>query len=211
MRAKKRLTLLSWLIWIIVIAILVVSLNACDVALPEEGVAHTAEGYPIINENYNLGQPQDDTFNHFDSYSKPLDILGKPNKWDVAVVASPGNLEIFIQGAAGEFGLQQTLTLQRGCYGVKMRFDMHIHDRRNPESHVANVRVHFPQEGSSQTLGAKRLPMSTTSEQLFVFHVESVRETLISAYYKALYATAGDNSMVNIKSFQVIELPEDYC
>ena len=211
MRASRRLTLLSWIIWIVVIAILVVLWSGCSVKLPQQDGPHTAEGFPIINENHTLLQPQDDSFNHFDSYSKAADILGKPNNWPVLVEASSGNLEIYIQGAAGEYGLEQELTLQRGCYGIKLIFDMHIHDRRNPENHVANVLVYFPQEGNAQTLGAKRLPMTTTSEQLFVFYVESVRDVLISGYYKALYATAGDNSMVNLKSFQVIELPAGYC
>ena len=40
---------------------------------------------------------------------------------------------------------------------------------------------------------------------------KKIRDVLISGYYKALYATAGDNSMANLKSFQVIELPEGYC
>jgi len=199
-----------WLFWIIII-VLTLLLSACDVQLPQENGHYTVEGFPIINENYNLTQPQSNNFNHFDGYNNPVDILGKPNKWPVLLMASSGNLEIYIQGSAGEFGIEQTLTLQRGCYGVKLLFDMHIHDRRNPENHVADVRIYLPQDGSSQTLGAKRLPLTTTSEQLFVFYVESVRDALISGYYKALYATAGDNSMANLKSFQVLELPEDYC
>ena len=198
-----------WFFWLVVV--IVILLNACDVELPQVDNPQTVEGFPIINENYNLLEPQSNNFNHFDGYNNPVDILGKPNKWPVLLVASPGNLEIYIQGAAGEFGIEQTLTLSRGCYGVKLLFDMHIHDRRNPENHVANVRVYLPQDGSWQTLGAKRLPLTSTSEQLFVFYVESVRDVLISGYYKALYATAGDNSMANLKSFQVIELPEGYC
>ena len=206
MRASRRLTLLSWIIWTVVIVLLVVLWSGCSVELHT-----TAEGFPIINENYNLEEPQNNNFNHFDGYNNPVDVLGKPNKWPVLLVASPGNLEIYIQGAAGEFGIEQTLTLPRGCYGVKLLFDMHIHDRRNPENHVADVRIYLPQDGSFQTLGAKRLPLTSTSEQLFVFYVESVRDVLISGYYKALYATAGDNSMANLKSFQVIELPDNYC
>ena len=90
-----------WLFWFVVVIVFL--LGACDVELPQGDNPHTVEGFPIINDNYQLSQPQSNNFNHFDGYNNPVDILGKPNKWSVLVVASPGNLEIYIQGAAGEF------------------------------------------------------------------------------------------------------------
>ncbi len=178
---------------------------------PTPSVPVTAEGFSIINYNYWLGSPDGDTFLHFDNYNNPGSVDGESNKWPVAMEATEGNLGIYIQGAAGEFGLSYTINLTRGCYGVKLGFDAHLHDRRHSESHVAAAAVYFIEDDILQNLNAKKLPMTTTSEHFFVFFIESYRQVKVFGYYQSLFATPGDNSMVNLKYFQIIELPGGYC
>lgn len=191
------------------------------------GYPVTAEGFPIINHNPNLilldmarpneyqqtsyDVPQTYNYDGYDIHYYGFSVDGEANPYPVEMLTEPGNMELFVQGSAGEMGLSTTVNLPRGCYGVKGDFDADIDDRRHPQNHSSNVRVTFPASGQSQLLGAKRIYMTTDNQKFFIFFVDSQREVVIELFYHALFGTAGDNSMVNIRYFWVIDLPDDYC
>ena len=187
----------------------------------------TSEGFPIINDNYDLVTIDWDRHNPYhteyvpdvattyqyegyDIHYEPYSVTGEENEYPCVILTESGNMEIFIQACAGEFGVSTDITLQRGCYGLKFRLDSDIDDRRRPHNHTANALVTY-HDGTQRELGSKRVYMTTHTDACFVFFVDGVQSVNVTGYYKALYASAGDNSMVNFQNFWILDLPEAYC
>jgi hypothetical protein len=186
----------------------------------------TAEGFPILNPNPGLVLLDFDRVNPYDLYFvldydtylyadynihyKPGSVNGELPEFDMSILTEPERMEMFVQAGAGEYGVEQTVTLHRGCYGIKGHFDAAIDDRRHPENHTVNAHVIYA-DGRTKGLGAKRLLMKTDNYPFFVFYVDTVQTITYQLFYNALFSTAGDNSMVTLRYVWLIDLPEAYC
>ncbi len=187
----------------------------------------TLEGFLIVNPNYCLGDPvrdvehvngiRQDSFDGYYAYSIAVDGMGRPPEayQSTAIHAFmqsfSGTLEIFIQAGAGQWGVGQSLSLNRGCFLLSMDGETDINDRYNPDNYKIGARVFYPNGDSFLNMGEQALPLHSEFKVIFPFFVNSPQPVEISGYLRSIYGSAGENSVFTLYSFQVISVPIAFC
>ena len=186
----------------------------------------TLEGYPIINPDYCLGKPVKDTekingirqdsYEDYYAYSVAIDGEGRgigerSTAAHAQMRAYAGTLEIYIQGIAGEWGLGQLITLNRGCYLEKVEGEMDANDRYNPDNYLVGARVYFPNSDTFLHLSDQNIPMHSSFDAIFIFFVDSPQLVDLQIYIKSMYGTPGENSVGILHTSRLVEVPLPFC